>query len=65
MAKKDDPSLVRKAVFVPPALWQRVKVEAAERNIDLSDIFIEMLRERYEGASRETRHEPRKERAAE
>jgi len=52
VAKKDDEALVRKAVFVPPALWQRVRVEAAERDIDLSDIFTEMLRERYEAASR-------------
>ncbi len=52
MAKKDDETLVRKAVFVPPALWQRVRVEAAERNIDLSDVFTEMLRERYEGVGR-------------
>jgi len=52
VAKKDDEALVRKAVFVPPALWQRVRVEAAERDIDLSDIFTEMLRERYEATSR-------------
>ncbi len=51
MAKKDNEALVRKAVFVPPALWQRVKVEAAERGVDLSDIITEMLRARYEGAS--------------
>ncbi len=52
VAKKDDETLVRKAVFVPPALWQRVRVEAAERDIDLSDIFTEMLQERYEATSR-------------
>ena len=52
MAKKDDEGLVRKAVFVPPTLWQRVKIEAAERNIDLSDIFTEMLSERYEATNR-------------
>ena len=52
MAKRDDKDLVRKAVFVPPTLWQRAKVEAAERDVDLSDIFTEMLRQRYESATR-------------
>ncbi len=51
MAKKDEAGIVRKAVFVPAVLWQRLKVEAAERDVDLSDIITEMLRERYEGAT--------------
>ncbi len=51
MAKKGNEALVRKAVFVPPALWQRVKIEAAERGVDMSDIITEMLRARYESAS--------------
>jgi len=49
MAKKDDTAVVRKAVFVPPALWQQVKVESAQRGVDLSDIITEMLQERYAG----------------
>jgi len=52
VAKKDNENLVRKAVFVPPALWQRLKIEAAERNVDLSDIITEMLRARYESTPR-------------
>jgi macrodomain Ter protein organizer (MatP/YcbG family) len=50
MAKKDQEGIVRKAVFVPAVLWQQLKVEAAQRNVDLSDIITEMLRDRYEGA---------------
>ena len=52
MAKSNDKTLVRKAVFVPPALWQQVRIEAVKREIDLSDIFIEMLQERYEADKR-------------
>ena len=52
MAKKDQPGITRKMVFVPSALWQRVKVEAVERDIDISDVITEMLSERYESAAR-------------
>ena len=47
MAKKDQPGITRKMVFVPSALWQRVKVEAVERELDISDVITEMLSERY------------------
>ena len=47
MAKKDQPGITRKMVFVPSALWQRVKVEAVERDLDISDVITEMLSERY------------------
>jgi macrodomain Ter protein organizer (MatP/YcbG family) len=50
MAKKDEEGVVRKAVFVPATLWQQLRVEAAQRDIDLSDIITEMLRDRYERA---------------
>ncbi len=47
MAKKDQPGITRKMVFVPSVLWQRVKVEAVERDLDISDVITEMLSERY------------------
>lgn len=45
MTQEEEP--VRKAVFVPPALWHRVKVDAVQQGIEISEIVVEALKQYY------------------
>lgn len=46
MSKQEE--LVRKAVFVPPALWHRVKVDAVQQEVDISEIIVDALKQYYD-----------------